>query len=447
MKSLLVGLGNPGDQYANTRHNVGFWVIDQLDACLRDRGLVREGHAVPGESPAGPSSLVSFVDPADSSTLFLLKPGHFMNRSGGPTVAVLNALGLDCDSLLVAFDDLDLPVGRLRLRGKGSSAGHRGVQDIIDQLGRAEFARLKVGIDRPAASDQVVDWVLEPFATDARSLVDLSVEAATRASLEWWKSGLEAAMNRFNRWRPGQDEETTPSRPQERGADHCSSVEGRPGARSQDRTTPEGVRMTERLYEGMFLFDANESARRWTELETRVESILSKNDAKLKYTERWPDQRLAYEIKGARKGTYYLTYFTAPPGNVQQIRRDSELTEDILRVLVLHEEGLDQEMEQRRQMAVTRKEDEARRAAERAAAPVAEESADATAAASDDAPAAETTGDAPAADAPAAEVTADAPAAEATDDAPAVAADAPAENAAPADADADAPKAEEGARE
>ncbi len=205
--------------------------------------------------------------------------------------------------------------------------------------------------------------------------------------------------------------------------------------------------MTERLYEGMFLFDANESARRWTELETRVESILSKNDAKLKYTERWPDQRLAYEIKGARKGTYYLTYFTAPPGNVQQIRRDSELTEDILRVLVLHEEGLDQEMEQRRQMAVTRKEDEARRAAERAAAPVAEESADATAAASDDAPAAETTGDAPAADAPAAEVTADAPAAEATDDAPAVAADAPAENAAPADADADAPKAEEGARE
>ena len=131
--------------------------------------------------------------------------------------------------------------------------------------------------------------------------------------------------------------------------------------------------MAERLYEGMFLFDANETARRWSELESRVEAILTKNDAKLEYSERWPDQRLAYEIKGARKGTYYLTYFMAPPGNVQQIRRDSELTEDILRVLVLHEEGLDEEMAKRRDLTKARKEDEARRAAEAPATPAAAE--------------------------------------------------------------------------
>ncbi|MCA8961110.1 MAG: 30S ribosomal protein S6 [Planctomycetes bacterium] len=121
--------------------------------------------------------------------------------------------------------------------------------------------------------------------------------------------------------------------------------------------------MTERLYEGMFLFDANQTARRWSELESRVGTILSKNGAELRYAERWPDQRLAYEIQGARKGTYYLTYFTAPPQSIQQIRRDSELTEDILRVLVLHEEGLDAEMERRRVMTEARKREEASRPA------------------------------------------------------------------------------------
>ncbi|MEM7263633.1 MAG: 30S ribosomal protein S6 [Planctomycetota bacterium] len=144
--------------------------------------------------------------------------------------------------------------------------------------------------------------------------------------------------------------------------------------------------MSTRLYEGMFLFDANESARRWAELEERVESIFSKNDAKIQYAERWPDQRLAYEINGVRKGTHYLTYFTAPPENVQQIRRDSELTEDIMRVLVLHEEGLEDEMARRKELAEKRKSDASARA-EAAEAEAAEAPADAGS--TDDAPVAE----------------------------------------------------------
>ena len=109
-----------------------------------------------------------------------------------------------------------------------------------------------------------------------------------------------------------------------------------------------------RLYEGMFLFDANESARRWSELEGRVGAILQKNGAEVQYAERWPDQRLSFEIQGARKGTYYLTYFNASPDNIQSIRRDAELTEDILRVLIIHEAGLEDEMASRKEVAARR---------------------------------------------------------------------------------------------
>ncbi|MFN0057264.1 MAG: 30S ribosomal protein S6 [Planctomycetota bacterium] len=112
--------------------------------------------------------------------------------------------------------------------------------------------------------------------------------------------------------------------------------------------------MSERLYEGMFLFDANESSKRWSDLESHVGSLLQKHSAKLEYTERWPDQRLAYEVGGARKGTYYLTYFSAPPERVKDIRRDAELSEDILRLLIISEPGLEQEMKDRRESSERR---------------------------------------------------------------------------------------------
>lgn len=142
-----------------------------------------------------------------------------------------------------------------------------------------------------------------------------------------------------------------------------------------------------RLYEGMFLFDSNQTVRRWAELEDRVQQIFQKNEASIEYSERWPDQRLAYEINGVRKGTYFLTYFKAEPGSIQQIRRDTELTEDIVRVLILQEEGLEKEM-------ATRKKAAERRASEPAPAPV--EAAPPAPAAAEAAPAAE---EAPAAEA------------------------------------------------
>ena len=112
-------------------------------------------------------------------------------------------------------------------------------------------------------------------------------------------------------------------------------------------------RIALKLYEGMFLFDSNLAAKDWPGLERHVQDVLEKNSAELVYSERWPDRKLCYEIKGAKKGTYYLTYFRAPPGAIQGISRDTELSERILRILVLHDEGLVADCEKRVSKEVT----------------------------------------------------------------------------------------------
>ena len=125
-----------------------------------------------------------------------------------------------------------------------------------------------------------------------------------------------------------------------------------------------------RLYEGMFLLDANETAKRWNEMETQINSLLGRIGGEIQYAERWPTQKLAYEVKGVRKGTYYLTYFTAPPEKVAELRRDAELSEDILRLMVIQEEWLEQEMNNRKE-AASRRGDEPEAPAEEAAPPAA----------------------------------------------------------------------------
>ncbi len=111
-----------------------------------------------------------------------------------------------------------------------------------------------------------------------------------------------------------------------------------------------------RLYEGMFLLDANETAKRWSELETQIHGMVERIDGKIEYAERWPAQKLAYEVKGCRKGTYYLTYFNAPTAKIDELRRGVELSEDILRLLVIQEEWLEEEMQRRREAAASRPE-------------------------------------------------------------------------------------------
>ena len=186
----MVGLGNPGPEYARTRHNVGFRVLDLLAA--------RSGTAF--ESDAGLRARVALARVAETPCV-LLEPETFMNRSGESVQAALArwpSLAPERD-LLVVYDDLDLPPGRLRLRPGGSAGGHRGMADIARVVGSEATPRLRFGIGHPGASAAVIDWVLEPFAeAEEAELLPVALARAADAVESVIGEGLVAAMGRFN---------------------------------------------------------------------------------------------------------------------------------------------------------------------------------------------------------------------------------------------------------
>jgi PTH1 family peptidyl-tRNA hydrolase len=187
---VVAGLGNPGERYRLTRHNVGFRVVDLLADRwdLTGQGRVRDGAA---------RLEVDLRQPAER--VLLVKPMKFMNLSGGPVRAAIRQTSIDpATDLLVVTDDVDLPLGRLRLRRDGSAGGHNGLRDIIAALGGNEFSRLRVGIGRPGASRVTVDHVLATFKPVERELADVAIGTAADAVELWLRDGIEAAMNEFN---------------------------------------------------------------------------------------------------------------------------------------------------------------------------------------------------------------------------------------------------------
>lgn len=184
--SLVVGLGNPGPEYDGTRHNVGFAVLDLLAGDLAGRE----------ELPAMGARLVR--GRMKGRPVLLLRPLLFMNRSGGPTVEVLRRFDLDPERVLVATDDLDLELGRIRVRRGGSSGGHKGVQDLVERLGTEAFHRLRLGIGRPPPGRPVERYVLERFAAEESVAAAAMVETAARAARCWLLEGVQSAMNRYN---------------------------------------------------------------------------------------------------------------------------------------------------------------------------------------------------------------------------------------------------------
>ena len=187
---VVAGLGNPGERYRLTRHNVGFRVVD----LLADRwGLTGQGRVRDGAARLE----VELQDPAER--VLLVKPMKFMNLSGGPVRSALRQSAADpTTDLLVVTDDVDLPLGRLRLRREGSAGGHNGLRDLIAALGGTEFSRLRVGIGRPGASRDTVNHVLATFKPGERELADASIATAADAVEMWLRDGIEAAMNEFN---------------------------------------------------------------------------------------------------------------------------------------------------------------------------------------------------------------------------------------------------------
>ena len=189
---LVVGLGNPGAEYASSRHNAGFMVIERL------LGAFPAGRFT--ESRTASSRF--FSGRFRRNALYLQQPLTFMNLSGEAVACAAGRLQLEPSEVLVVSDDMDLPLGRLRLRRGGSDGGHNGLKSVISELGSADFLRLRLGIGRPEHSSEAVDHVLSAFTPDERKLFDEELEAAVKAVKLVLSVPLNMAMNEVNRREP-----------------------------------------------------------------------------------------------------------------------------------------------------------------------------------------------------------------------------------------------------
>lgn len=187
-RAMVVGLGNPGIKYADHRHNAGFLVVEAL---AQAHGLVfarrRRTEAYVAEGRIG-----------NRETL-LAKPQTFMNLSGRAVGRLSRVHAIPPQSILVVYDDLDLPLGRLRMRSEGGSGGHKGMRSIIEVLGTQDFPRLRVGIDRPPGRMDPADYVLQPFSTEEQACFAQVLERSVAAIESWLTEGIVVAMDQFNR--------------------------------------------------------------------------------------------------------------------------------------------------------------------------------------------------------------------------------------------------------
>jgi PTH1 family peptidyl-tRNA hydrolase len=184
---ILVGLGNPGREYAGTRHNVGFALIDQLAIRLDASGMRLHSDA-----------LVTTAQ-YEGRRLLLAKPQTYMNLSGRSILGLARFYKAPLEYLLVAHDDLDLPLGMLRLRPGGGPGGQKGVASTIETLGSRDFSRLRIGIGRPPGRMEAAAYVLQAFSRDESVVVSEVLDRAGQAALTFVADGIESAMNRFNR--------------------------------------------------------------------------------------------------------------------------------------------------------------------------------------------------------------------------------------------------------
>jgi PTH1 family peptidyl-tRNA hydrolase len=182
---LIVGLGNPGHEHARNRHNVGFQVIDKLANRLQLSLDRMEAKGLLGQG------LVA------GTPVILLRPLSYMNQSGNVVKPVVSRYKVRLDHVLIIYDDLDLPLGAVRIRARGGSAGHRGMQSIISALRTADIARIRIGIGRPSG-ESPEEYVLEDFTPDQSITMEGAYDTALAATLCFVREGIAAAMNQYN---------------------------------------------------------------------------------------------------------------------------------------------------------------------------------------------------------------------------------------------------------
>ena len=184
---LVVGLGNPGDKYENTRHNAGFMVVDELAERLHVPVQRLKYKALTNTAEVG------------GKRVLLMKPVTYMNLSGEAVGEAARFYKIPSDHVLVIYDDVSLPLGKLRIRDKGSAGGHNGIKNIIAHLGTDVFPRVKVGVGAPSHPDyDMVDWVIGSFSAQERKIVDEALDRALDAAECIISRGVTEAQNRFN---------------------------------------------------------------------------------------------------------------------------------------------------------------------------------------------------------------------------------------------------------
>lgn len=181
---LIVGLGNPGNEYEDTRHNIGFKVVDNIAKEYNIEINRQKFKGIYGEG---------FID---KEKIILLKPTTYMNLSGESVRAVVDFYNIDNDHILVIYDDISLEIGTLRIREKGSAGGHNGIKSIIAHLGSDVFSRIKVGVGQPNVD--LIKYVLGKFTQEEKVVVSESIEASTKAAREIINNDVKTAMNQFN---------------------------------------------------------------------------------------------------------------------------------------------------------------------------------------------------------------------------------------------------------
>ena len=193
--ALVVGLGNPGARYARTRHNVAWRLVERLRERWRAETVAGEREAPYRAWRAG----------VGGRTVYLMTPVTFMNRSGEALAAWQARHPVAAEDLLVAVDDVYLPVGEIRLRRRGSSGGHRGLESLEGMLGHTGYARLRIGVGAAESSAELAEHVLDEFGTEEEAVVEQAIERGVEAVECWLEHGLPAAMNRFNRRVPKEE--------------------------------------------------------------------------------------------------------------------------------------------------------------------------------------------------------------------------------------------------
>ena len=221
---IVVGLGNPGKQYEESRHNVGWMVLDRL---AERAGWT--GHAKARDAAATVHGRYNGLD------LMLVKPTTYMNLSGVAVRKVLARQRAPLDDLLIVYDDFDLPLGRLRLRGEGSAGTHNGMRSIIGELGNQKFARLRVGIGEPLRHNPdraAIDHVLSRFSAAEKRVLDVVLDAAADAIEDWARDGAYKAANKWNAWTPDVGQDT---------ADGADGTDSPPEAEDERKPDKDGI--------------------------------------------------------------------------------------------------------------------------------------------------------------------------------------------------------------